>query len=212
LEKILVLGVGPGASEYVLPKTMELAAKCHVLLGGERNLALFRELSPEKVALKGSLDNILEYLKKHYGRKKMGVLVSGDPGLFSMLGVLRRHFPEEALEVVPGISALQYFCACLQLSWHDALILSLHGREEQELASLVRGSSKVIIFTDSRWTPASVCDRLVEEGLRNRKVFVGERLSYPEEKILTGGLEDFREKEVSNPNLMAIISESGEDR
>ncbi len=212
MEKILVLGVGPGAREYVPPRTRELAEKCHVLLGGERNLSLFRELPQEKVPLTGALDPVLNYLKKHYGRKRMGVLVSGDPGLFSLLGVLRRHFPEEALEVVPGISALQYFCARLQLSWDDALILSLHGREEKELVSLVQGSGKVIIFTDSKWTPGAVCRRLLEEGLRGRRVFVGEKLSYPEERILEGGLEDFREEKVANPNLMAIVAESGEDR
>ncbi len=206
-----MLGVGPGSREYIPPKTWELAKRCHVLVGGERNLSLFQELSQEKLPLKGSLEPVLNYLREHYGRKRMGVLVSGDPGLFSMLGILRRHFPEEALEVVPGISALQYFCACLQLSWHDALILSLHGREEKDIAPLIKGSSKVVIFTDNRWTPAAICGRLLEEGFQGRKVFVGEKLSYPEERIMAGRLEDLREEEVANPNLMIIVTESGEE-
>ena len=210
MEKILVLGVGPGAPEYLTQKARELAQSCHVLIGGERNLSMFQEFALEKIPLTGSLETVIDYMKEHFGRKRIGVLVSGDPGLFSMLGVLRRHFPEEALDVVPGISALQYFFARLKLPWNDAVIVSLHGREEKELVPIIKGSSKAVIFTDKRWTPEAICSLLLEEGVTGKKVFVGEKLSYPDERILAGKLEDFQGKEIDSPNLMVILSESGE--
>ena len=35
------------------------------------------------------------------------------------------------VEVLPGISSLQYFCAKLQRPWEQVRVVSLHGREEE---------------------------------------------------------------------------------
>jgi precorrin-6y C5,15-methyltransferase (decarboxylating) CbiE subunit len=189
---------------------MEVARSCDLLLGGKRNLEIFAEFPQEKREIGSQIQPLLEFIEANFRTRKTGILVSGDPGLFSLLPVLRRHFQEEVLEVVPGISALQYLFARIKLPWHDAVVLSLHGRREKDLAELVRDNVKVGIFTDHKHTPGMICKLLLEKGIKSRKVYIGENLSYPEEKIYAGSLEDCRELQVEGLNVMVILGGGGE--
>lgn len=191
MHKILVLGVGPGSPDYLLPATIKQAERCDILVGGRRNLELFELLEKEKMEITGDISSVLSYIREHYRSRTIGVLVSGDPGFFSLLPRLEKEFGREALEVYPGISAVQYLFARLNLTWDDALILSLHGRNRGDLAELVRGHEKVALLTDPVHTPAVICTRLLREGIKDKEVWLGENLTYEDEKITAGSLEDF---------------------
>lgn len=204
--KIFVLGVGPGAPEYVLPAVSQRVRRCQVLVGGERNQALFPDFDGERKAVDSDIPSLLDYIQDQYRSRQVGVLVSGDPGLFSLLQPLKRRFSEAELEVIPGISALQYFFARLGLPWNDASIISLHGRDEQSLVRTVEEYARVGIFTDRRQTPAAVCARLLQAGIGERRVFVGENLSYPEEKIYSTTLASGCDLQVGELNVMVILS------
>ena len=49
------------------------------------------------------MDFIARELKEH----EVVVMVSGDPGYYSLLDALQRNFEQEKIEVIPGISAMQ---------------------------------------------------------------------------------------------------------
>lgn len=204
MEKIYILGVGPGDPAYLLPAVVEKAAGCDVLVGGKRNLALFKDMGSEKIEITGRLAPVMEAIREKSLSKKVGVLVSGDSGIFSLLPRLVEEFGRENLEVYPGISAGQYFFARLGRCWHDALIVSLHGRPLEELAELAGGSQTLLLFTDPEHTPALICRRLVEAGIRGKKIYIGENLSYPDEKISAGRPEDFTGYSASDLNLVLI--------
>lgn len=207
MQKIFILGVGPGSPALVSSLVTETALSCELLLGGRRNLQIFPNFTGEKKVIDGKIKSVLELIRENFPHKRIGILVSGDPGLYSLLPLLRRHFSPELLEVVPGISALQYLFARLKLPWHDAAILSLHGKEHKELPEVVRSHGKVGIFTDPRHTPAAICKLLLEKGIEKRRVYIGENLSYPEEKIYAGSLQECRELEVGELNVMVILKE-----
>jgi precorrin-6y C5,15-methyltransferase (decarboxylating) CbiE subunit len=97
------------------------------------------------------------------------------------------------IEVVPGISSIQYLCSRLKLNWNDMVITSLHGRQQDEFIDLIRKNQKVAIFTGGKCRPGDVCRMLVEQGLASVKVAVGENLSYPNERIVQGSVEDIAE-------------------
>jgi len=84
--------------------------------------------------------------------------------------------------VTDWISA-ELACARLCISWHDAVFFSAHGRTGGGLEDLVRTHPKVIILTDPRRTPAVIAGELAKAGLLNRKIFVCEHLSYPDELV-----------------------------
>jgi len=204
LKKIYVLGVGPGAPAYILPAVHTRVQRCQVLVGGSRNQALFPEYPGERVEIGREVGPLLDYIEAEYRSRQVGVLVSGDPGLFSLLQPLRRRFSAESLEVVPGISALQYLFARLGLPWHHAAVISLHGREEDALVQTVRDHDLVGIFTDRKETPGRICRQLQQAGIGERRVYVGENLSYPEEKIIRTTLSAGGSLQVGALNVMVI--------
>lgn len=211
MSKIYVLGVGPGGAGFVPPRTTELAANCDLLIGGKRNLNLFSKLPVEKREMGRDIPGLMDLIEDCYREKQVGILVSGDPGLFSLLVPLRRRFDASELDVIPATSAMQYLFARISLPWHDAFILSLHGRRVEELISELTGAlrryAKIGLFTDGNNTPGRVCEILLHQGVRKCKVYIGENLSYPEEKLYAGSLEDCRCLTVEPLNVMVITHE-----
>ena len=188
--KLYLIGIGPGNPEYIDPAAQKIIAASDVLIGGRRNLALFHHLDKETVAIGGQLDAIRRYILENIGTKRITVLVSGDPGLFSIAAYLKDKLDGVELEVRPGISSLQYLCAKLAQSWDDIFIISLHGREREDLAAVIAQHSKVAIFTGGGTSPDSICRKLAAGGFQNLTVTVGEALSYPEERIVSGSPEE----------------------
>ena len=63
------------------------------------------------------------------GAQTAAVLVSGDVGFFSAAARLRGQLaPHGTVQLVPGLSSLQYFCAKLGAPYDDVCVRSLHGR------------------------------------------------------------------------------------
>ena len=206
-DQIYVLGIGPGNKEYMLPIVKRLAAESDVLIGGKRALRLFSHLDKEELVIKADLERILNYIQDNYQQKQIAVLVSGDPGLYSMLNYLSKHFSKDKLKVVPGISSLQLGFAEAKLVWQDAEITSLHGREKSELLELIQKEDKVGFFTDHKFPPDEIAQYLLDNGVRNRKVFVGERLSYEDERIIDGSLEEVAACDNFGMSVMVVYNE-----
>ncbi len=207
MQKIDVLAVGPGSPDYLPPIIYEKAKSCDLLVGGKRNLALFDFPFQEQLEITGKLDPVLSEVKVKMKDRKVGILVSGDSGIYSILPRLVSEFGREALDVYPGISAVQYFFARLGLCWQEARFLSLHGREVDDLAEVVAAEDVTALFTDRKNSPALVCRILIDAGLKDKTVYIGEDLSYPTEKISRGRVEDFTEHSGPDLNLVVICSE-----
>ena len=106
VNKIHILGIGPGSRDYLLPITERVVSEANVIIGGSRALELFKKYKQEKILITVDLAKIKDYIKENYQTKKIAVLVSGDPGLYSILNYLKRFFSKDKLEVIPGISAM----------------------------------------------------------------------------------------------------------
>ena len=190
MNKICIIGVGPGAGEYLLPAALKLIKDADCLIGAQRALDLFSRFKKEKICFDSRLSRVIPYLKKHREDKKIAVLVSGDPGLYSLAQAIARNFPKDEYEVIPGISSLQLAFARIGESWQDVKIISLHGREiSPEILADMRNSSKVFIFTDNDFTPNVIAEFLLKQGIKNRRAVVLENLSYPEERIVDSDLK-----------------------
>lgn len=207
MNKILVMGVGPGSPDYVLPVVKNEAAKCDVLVGGKRNLALFQELEKEEVVLGANINEVIQKIKEMCIHKRIGVLVTGDPGFYSFLKTLLKHFQREDLTVIPGISSLQYLFAKGVLCWQDAIMTSLHGRRLKDLADLVKDNSRIAFLTDKDFPPAEICNYLLGCEINKKRVLVGENLSYPHEKIRDLPIKEWINKTTDPLCVMVIYDE-----
>lgn len=68
------------------------------------------------------------------------------------------------------------------MCWEDAKLMSLHGRD-QDLAAALAKNKKLGILTDKNNNTAFIAGILKSVGCENSLLYVGEELSYPNEKI-----------------------------
>lgn len=199
--KIFVIGVGPGPEELLTPAAVKAIEESEVLVGGKEVLKKFNR---EKKAVGSDLDEVMDYIRENRS-KRIGVLTSGDPGFYSLLGRILKEFPREDVEIIPGISSLQLCFARIKETMNDATLVSLHGRGLDEL-STVMGSKKLVVLTDSKAPANAVAGYLLKFGAGNRPAFVGENLGRERERITEGSLEDIAKGKFSGNAVMVVVN------
>jgi cobalt-precorrin-7 (C5)-methyltransferase len=183
MNKIYVLGMGPGNKDYILPITLRLIGESDVLIGGKRILKDFENNGKELLYIDSKLSKIIEYIKQNKYKKKISLLLSGDTGFYSMLSYLKKNLKANEMEVIPGISSYQYLMGKLKKTWHNSFVGSVHGRE-LDIISVVKKYDSVILLTDNINSPSKIADIIVEAGFKNKTMIVGENLSYENERII----------------------------
>ncbi|MDD2498876.1 MAG: precorrin-6y C5,15-methyltransferase (decarboxylating) subunit CbiE [Desulfitobacteriaceae bacterium] len=185
MHKIIIAGIGPGAREYITPAAYQAAAGADILVAGKRNLAAFQELEKETYEFRSNSASLLSFINEKRKTKKVCVLVSGDPGFYSLLDFFREKVGENELEVIPGISSFQYFSARLKKSWKDFVLASMHGRSF-DLKKCLGERDGVVLLTDRIHNPQFIARYLLDNHFDEALLYVGENLSYPNEKITIG--------------------------
>ncbi len=196
-----IIGIGPGDLDFLYPLAQKEIEKADVLIGGKRNLADFAHLHKETRIIGNNLKEIAAYIADNWEKKNIVVLASGDTGLFSIAKVLKEYLPQVDLTFYPGISSLQYLLAKKKMSWEEMKIISLHGKNCASLLNVIRHNAKVAVFTGGTNRPEVVAARIPWENL---KITVGENLSYPEERIVSGSPKEIAALEFSSLSLMIL--------
>ncbi|MDP3732130.1 MAG: precorrin-6y C5,15-methyltransferase (decarboxylating) subunit CbiE [Candidatus Omnitrophota bacterium] len=194
MNKVYVIGMGPGTTDYLLPAAKIEIEKADCLIGAERLLSLFSYQDKKKIRLEGHFKEAISYIKKNKDREKIAVLVSGDPGLYSFLDAVRTALKKGEYAVIPGISTLQLAFAKIGESWQDARIVSIHGRGIGNLTRELKSSDKVFLFTDMEFPPEKIANYLLHNGIKNRRAIVFEALTYPNERIVDTDLKALSNK------------------
>ncbi|AKL93577.1 cobalt-precorrin-6Y C(5)-methyltransferase CbiE [Clostridium aceticum] len=188
MKKIWVVGIGPGHRDYILPAAYRAVENSDILIGGKRHLEIFHEYQGETYPITSDLEAVVDYIKKHR-EKRITLILSGDTGFYSMLTYMKKHFSKEELEVIPGINSLQYLFSRIKETWQETPLLSLHGREENFIEKL-KTYKKIGLLTDQINTPEAIAKALIDSGLTEADMVVGENLSYEEERIVEGKPEE----------------------
>jgi precorrin-6y C5,15-methyltransferase (decarboxylating) CbiE subunit len=182
-KQIWIVGCGPGSEEYVTPAARRAVREADVLLGSARLLALFPERACEKIVSPTDSDRVLALLAELVEKgRRVAVLVSGDPGLFSLAQVITGRFGAAACEVVSAVSSVQVAFARLGLSWADARILSAHGRAPTVPSADLAAADKIAILAGTaealQWSAAAA--KALGE---THAAFVCENLTLPQERV-----------------------------
>jgi precorrin-6y C5,15-methyltransferase (decarboxylating) CbiE subunit len=141
------------------------------------------------------------------------VLVSGDPGFFSYAKLIVDKAGIENCVVVPGVSSVQLAFARIGKTWNDACFMSLHGRTGR-LAALIRkirDNEKVAVLTDNSNNVKLIAKRLLDEGLKERKVYVCENLSLDNERIREFDVTSLLKAQVKGLNVIIILDEESSE-
>ena len=206
--KIYIIGIGPGASEYLTKKALDSVKMSDYTVGSTRAIDLFDDVQ-NKIAfnVKDLLDKLEEGVQLAVDGNTVSILSTGDPGFSGVLNTVLRisnekNFPKENIEVIPGISSLQLAAAKCHIQWDNANVMTFHGRENIEDILPVINNGKVTIALPSRKVK-DMAQFLIDNGVEeDRNVTVCERLSYPDEKIVNSTLNCIAQSEFT---YMCII-------
>lgn len=188
--KIIVAGIGPGNKNFITPAALKKIRAAKFLVGGKRALSTFANENQITCAITREFDAAIDFIREKILLGEVVVMVSGDPGYYSLLDMLRKKFPPSTIEVIPSISSIQLAFAKIALPWHDATLLSFHGRQPaRELLQFSAG--KILgLLTDAEFNSATISKLLIDCGWdKNSSVTICARLSYPDEKIFSTTLD-----------------------
>lgn len=200
--KVYLIGVGMGNPETMTVGALEAIKACPVLVGARRLLEPWTE-SHDCVPLIAGAD-IAEYIGK-VQEGPVGVLLSGDTGFYSGAKRLWALLLDHEVITIPGISSMSYLSAKLHVDWQDVKIVSAHGRSHNVVGEIQR-NARTFALTGGNTKAQDICRELTDRGLGNVKVSVGERLSYSDERVVTGTAAELAEQEFED--LSVLLTEN----
>ena len=207
--KIAIVGCGPGSKKYITGYAMQNIKRANALIGSRRLLDLFPDIKADKYVLNKNYKLLLARIISLSKRNKVIVLVSGDPGFFSYAKLIIDKIGIENCEVIPGISSVQLAFASIGKTWNDACFVSMHGRkvEISDLIKKVKTHGKVAVLTDKANNLKLIANGLLDEGLKDRKIYVCENLSLDKERIRMFDVSSVQKARVSELNVIIILDD-----
>ncbi len=179
---IKIIGIGPGSPDYILPMAVKEMEGSDFIIGFKRAIESVDYITVPKVVA-GSLKDLLEGVQEN-PNKIIGIIASGDPCFYGILDYIKKNTNVTSLKVIPGISSFQYLMSKLGKSWQNAYVGSLHGREA-EFDKIVEEYRVSVWLTDKIQNPFYICKKLLDSQA-DYMMYVGENLSYEDEKIIKG--------------------------
>lgn len=202
---ITLLGIGMGGEGTLTIEGKKSLEKAELLIGAKR-IADSVKMPHHTVVYEYDSERIFAYIKEHPQYEKIVVALSGDVGFYSgakkLLGKLGK-----GTEVVCGISSVSYFMAKAGLSWDDAKIVSAHGKA-CNLVSLIRYNKKVFSILGTGDGISALSQKLVFYGMGEVLLYVGENLSYENEKIFVRPAKELTEYEGDALSVVCAYNEN----
>ncbi|MGN1074026.1 MAG: precorrin-6A reductase [Eubacteriales bacterium] len=181
--RVSVIGIGPGGRKCLTGDAQEALQASDAVIGAKpvadclrTDKTVYYAFTPEKIR---------EVLDTHPSIRRAAVVMRGDVGFYSGAKKLLDALDGYDAVLIPGISSPVYLAARLGVSWDDAALVSLHGRD-CNLLHAIRTNRRVFALVGGAHTAESVFCSLCKYGFGTLTAAVGERLSYPDEKITRG--------------------------
>ena len=201
---INVIGLGPGNTDYITKLGEKLIQNSDVVIGGKRNLESIVDFEGEKIEISSNLKEIVEYINNNK-HKQISVIASGDPLIYGIGRYLSKNIDKEDLNIVSGISSLQYIFSKVYIDMNDLYITSSHGKTPD--FDYVLSHKKVCMVTDKIIGPKEICKQILDRNLE-KTIVVGENLSYDNERITIGSPEDILKLEDFDMCVVVILDKN----
>lgn len=221
MHKLYITGIGYKPLEK---RAKEIILKSSLILASNRLFEVFKGYDEfmavkDKIKVINNVDETIEFIRKEM--KKNGsivLLASGDPMFFGIGRRAVKEFGKDTVEIIPDLSSIQLAFSRIKEAWDDAFLMSLHGGPDPEkrrrlpyeikdLPKLIEKYPKIAILTDKENNPSKIAGFL-SSALSLQplalKIYVCERLGYPDERIIEGTPEEISSIEFREPNIIII--------
>ncbi len=198
---INIIGLGPGNIDYVTKLGENLIQSSDVIIGGKRNLDSITNFKGEKIEISTNLKEIVEYIKDNED-KNISIIASGDPLLYGIGKYISSNIEHHKLNIVSGISSMQYLFSKVKIDMNDLYITSSHGKTPD--FDYILSHKKICMVTDKLIGPKEISEEVLKRKL-NKSIIVGENLSYQNERITIGKPEDLLKIDKFDMCVVAIL-------
>ena len=210
-QKLSLVGIGMGTKMTMTAQAEEAVGNADCLIGAERMLDAVRgmeaaEGKPMLAEYRG--DQILSHLRLHPEYRNVAVLFSGDTGFHSgakgLSDLLGKEMPGCEVQMVPGIASAVYLAARFKTTWEDAALVSLHGKDADFIQTVHRNRKTFLLLGGQG--VMSVRKRLLDYRMDHVTVHAGSRLSYEDERIISGKPSQISEEDLKG--LCTVLIEN----
>jgi precorrin-6y C5,15-methyltransferase (decarboxylating) CbiE subunit len=203
---IVIIGCGPGSRDYLTPAAIKAARDADLLVGAQRLLNLFSDSAAQRIMVAGGIQEALDKMEATPGIRRVAVLVTGDPGLFSFAKLVIKRFGRDRCRIIPGISSVQEAFARIALDWEDARIISAH-KENPEAALDLSDAEKIAVLCGREGSLQWVAERLSHSDAAS-KIFVCQNLTLESEHVTEVTVEELTDLQASSRTIVLIIRRS----
>ncbi len=202
--RISIVGCGPGSPDHITPAARNAVAASDVLIGAYRLLDVFTESAAERIAVTTNIEEVLERMRSIPAEKRIAVLVTGDPGIFSLAKRIIANFGREVCRIIPGVSSVQAAFAAIGLDWADAAVISAHKEDPEDIPS-VDCWDKIAILggrdNSLRW----IASHLPPDTVNERRIFLCENLTLNDECIREINPEELVGLRTSSRTVVIVV-------
>lgn len=180
MNKICVIGIGPGSYEQMTIKAAEALKKCDVIVGYTVYVDLLREYFGEKEFLTTPMRQEVRRCEMAFEEAAKGrttaMVCSGDAGIYGMAGLMYEigeKYPDIELEIIPGVTAAIGGAAVLGAPMsHDCCLISLSDlltpweKIEKRLLAAAQADFVICLYNPSSKKRADYLDKACDLMLR----------------------------------------------
>lgn len=210
--RVFIIGAGMGDSDTLTAAGSRALRESDLVIGARRLLDLVPPDSGARCMALIGMDRIVEEVEAAACRGEASaaaILMSGDVGFYSGARLLSSQLARIegcSVELVPGVSSVQAFFAKLGMPWHDAHLVSAHGRA-CNAPGAVRTHAKTFFLTGGDTRVHDLCASLVEAGLGDVAVHAGENLGARGERIVSGPAHRVAQERFGDLAVMVALNE-----
>lgn len=215
MNKIYIIGIGPGSYENMTLRAVNALKNCDTIIGYHVYTDLVRPYFPDKEYLTTPMTREIERCIMCFEHARMGksvaMVCSGDSGVYGMSGPmyeLSRTYGDIALEVIPGISASVSGAAILGAPLiHDFATISLSSlltpweTIEKRLAAAAASDMVICLYNPSSKKRADhlmrACDIILKYASPQTVCGIAENIGREGETYNIMTLKELRDTSVS---------------
>lgn len=216
MNKIYVVGIGPGCYEEMTIRAARILESCDVIVGYQVYVELIKEHFGEKRFLTTPMRKEVERcrlaLEEAAQGRKVAMISSGDAGIYGMAGLLYEIAEEDGydmdIEVVSGVTAATSGAAILGAPLiHDFAIISLSDlltpfeKIESRLRHAAQADLGIVLYNPSSHKRAEylkkACDIVLEYLPPERVCGYVENIGREGTQMEICPLQELREKQVN---------------
>jgi cobalt-precorrin-7 (C5)-methyltransferase len=216
MNKIYIIGVGPGTSGYLTREAEEAIRESEIIVGWEFDLLPPEALIKDKQVILQDVNNYIGTAEDAAGEarktgKTVAILRIGDPCISGGLERLLKVFHDFEVRIIPGISSTQLAAATARINLDESVLISFHENEVWDernkpfMLDAYRQKRHLIIISGPNHKPNENAAYLIENGISaSTEAVVCEDLSLENEKIFRGTLNDISKREFSWLSVLVV--------